>query len=167
MVSYTALFALMLLWVASIPLFGDTAVGRTLLALVYLGMMSVALTISLPPRWPRWWPLLALAIVLLPRIALSQEPTWLATAFELGGVLVAIVIPILLTAHVLGTADVTANTIFGALSAYVFLGFGWTQIYLAIDAFMPGSFSFPTEGPHSAFEYLDTRRRCVGLRWES
>jgi hypothetical protein len=151
---YTVLFALMIAWVIAIPLLGGTELGRGLLLLVYLGMMVLALDISLPPSWPRWWPWLALAALILPRLLLPPDASWALIAEHAADMVVGVLVPLLLTAHVLRTADVTANTIFGALLAYGFMGLGWAQVFMAIEALVPGSFSFPTEGPHDTFEFL-------------
>lgn len=47
-----------------------------------------------------------------------------------------------ITAHVLKAEDVTLDTLFGAASIYLLLGFVWTLGYMLLERLQPGSFSF-------------------------
>lgn len=46
-----------------------------------------------------------------------------------------------ITAHVLKVEEVAADTLFGAASAYLLLGFVWALLYTLLERLQPGSFS--------------------------
>lgn len=52
--------------------------------------------------------------------------------------------------HLFRTREVTADTIFGSICAYLLLGFVWAFVYAILEMVMPGSFSV-SEGSGSRF----------------
>jgi hypothetical protein len=59
------------------------------------------------------------------------------------------VAPIAVLARVLQDRRVTANTVYGALTAYFLIGLFWGFMYDAIEEIEAGSFAFPGE-PHES-----------------
>lgn len=145
------LLILMLAWLIALPLattFGGT--GEFLKAAFAFVAVQALLITSHHPRQRAFAVGCGLLIVLDATLEFPGVMN-LISGLVIGGVL--ILIPVRLSTYVLEQKDVDANTVFGALCAYLFMGMSWSVVYAVVDNLAPGSFAGP-EGTGLDFQTL-------------
>ena len=71
------------------------------------------------------------------------EAEWAVTAYLLATLVFSLSVAIMLLVHIFKhTKRITMDTIFGSVSAYLLLGFGWACAYALLEGARPGSFDF-------------------------
>ena len=72
----------------------------------------------------------------------SHQPQVVLITYSVYTILLAMVI-FLLCKDILGTMEITTDTLRGGLSIYLLLGFLWAELYILCEQFLPGAFSRP------------------------
>ena len=71
------------------------------------------------------------------------EAKWAVTPYLLATLVFSLAVAVMLLIHIFKhTRRITADTIFGSISAYLLLGFGWACAYAILEGARPGSFNF-------------------------
>jgi Ion channel len=153
--SYASLLVLLLANFLLLELVDDPrwgAVGSTILAAA-----ALIVAISDPDAGEglkRWhWIALALCLALAPLVLFVNSTEVIGLAYLLpAALLVSATLPVTLS-RVLRHRRVTAETIFGAVCAYVLIGLLFAFLYLAVSDLRDGPF-FAQPGTHPESEYL-------------
>ena len=153
--SYASLLALLLANFLLLELVDDPrwgALGSTILAAA-----ALIVAISDPDAGEglkRWhWVAVALCLALAPIVLIVNSTELIGLTYLLpASLLVTATLPVTLS-RVLKHRRVTAETIFGALCAYVLIGLLFAFLYLAVSDLRDGPF-FAQPGPHGDSEYV-------------
>jgi hypothetical protein len=153
--SYASLLVLLLANFLLLELVDDArwgAVGSTLLAAA-----ALVVAISDPEAGeglrPRHWVLVAICVALAPFVLIVNSSSIIGLTYLLpAGLLVTATLPVTLS-RVLQHRRVTAETVLGALCAYVLIGLLFAFVYLAVSDLRDGPF-FAQPGPHPQSEFL-------------
>ena len=71
------------------------------------------------------------------------EADWALTAYLMATLVFSMAVAAMLLTHIFRhTKKITVDTIFGSISAYLLLGFGWACAYALLEGATPGSFNF-------------------------
>lgn len=125
------------------PLLECGSAGNQVLTLLFSLVLLAAVLASSGRRWT-----LAVALLLaLPWLYLSWlHPLWRADATDVAASLLIIALGLfvlgLLLQSVLGAGKVGADTLCGAIAAYLLIGVVWALSYGVIEALDPGAFGF-------------------------
>jgi len=79
----------------------------------------------------------------IPAILVGSSPDWLLQTVLWLRLLYLLLVVGSIMRYILDRRPVTADKIFGALSAYLLLGLLWATVYALFDLLLPGSFSLP------------------------
>jgi hypothetical protein len=153
--SYASLLVLLLANFLLLELVDDPrwgAVGSTLLSAA-----ALIVAISDPEAGqglrPRHWVLVAVCVALAPFVLIVNSSSLIGLTYLLpAGLLVTATLPVTLS-RVLQHRRVTAETVLGALCAYVLIGLLFAFVYLAVSDLRDGPF-FAQPGPHPQSEFL-------------
>jgi hypothetical protein len=153
--SYASLLVLLLANFLLLELVDDPrwgALGSTILAAA-----ALIVAISDPDAGeglkPWHWVAVALCLALAPIVLLVNSTELIGLTYLLpASLLVTATLPVTLS-RVLKHRRVTAETIFGALCAYVLIGLLFAFLYLAVSDLRDAPF-FVQPGPHADSEYL-------------
>jgi hypothetical protein len=153
--SYASLLVLLLANFLLLELVDDArwgAVGSMLLAAA-----ALVVAISDPEAGeglrPSHWVLVAICVALAPFVLIVNSSSIIGLTYLLpAGLLVTATLPVTLS-RVLQHRRVTAETVLGALCAYVLIGLLFAFVYLAVSDLRDGPF-FAQPGPHPQSEFL-------------
>lgn len=155
--AYGLLFCSLLVYFVAIPLFEvDGAVNTGLDLLVILALLNALRTATRDPR-------LLVSAVLLGILAMSEMPM-LALGFPLGltlgltsGAFVVVMVLIggALLLDVYGATVVSHQTILGACSVYLLIGFAWFGVFTLLEIAKPDSFAFAAIHPSDQWQGED------------
>lgn len=146
-----SLFAILLL----LPFFTNNMAGYLLFELLYLDalLMGLSATGRLQPR-TKWvmvilWAL-GIALTLLAYNVLAKPAqVWASQAGSLVHLAILCVCIATMLLYVLATRRVVAETLFAAVSVYLFLAIAWGQLYMVLSRLDPGAFR-PTAASEGA-----------------
>jgi hypothetical protein len=140
---FGGLFLLMLLWLGALPFLGDGETSGRVFVAVFSLITLQALHITARSGTEQWM-LSAWVVIVLAAPLIDAAPV-LHLVLDVLAALLLVFVPVRLSAHVLGQSEVSANTVFGALCAYLFLGMCWALIYARVAAQHAGAFAIPDD----------------------
>jgi hypothetical protein len=146
-----AILALLLLH----PYIADGPINRILQGLFFTGIMITAIWACGRTRLQSWAGL-ALGIpylVVLWTARFTDAELWAVLAAGLGTTLFLYAAVVLL-AQVLRAEQVTRDTIYGSLCAYLLLGIVWAHAYVLLNELQPGSFEAANAGNGGVVDFL-------------
>jgi voltage-gated potassium channel len=128
------------------------AVGSTLLSAAAL-IVAISDPAAGQGLRPYHWVLVAVCVALAPFVLIVNSSSLIGLTYLLpAGLLVTATLPVTLS-RVLQHRRVTAETVLGALCAYVLIGLLFAFVYLAVSDLRGGPF-FAQPGPHPQSEFL-------------
>jgi len=140
-IQFGALLLLMVIWLFLLPVFDARGTGANIMIAAFSLITIQALSITARSRRERLF--FSLWVVLLLVSPALELPGLLKDVIGILAGALLIFVPVRLSAHVLNHDDVDANTIFGALCAYFFLGMSWSVIYEIVLARAPDAIAVP------------------------
>jgi hypothetical protein len=146
-IQFGALLLLMIVWLFLLPMLDARGTGGNILIAGFSLITIQALSITAGSRRERL--LFALWVIVLLVSPVLDLPDLLEDVIGILAGALLIFVPVRLSVHVLNHDKVDANTIFGALCAYFFLGMSWSVIYEIVLARAPGAIAFPEGTDHS------------------
>ena len=147
-IQFGSLLLLMVAWMFSLPLLDAHDTGGRILTAAFSLITIQALSITARSHGERlFFAVLVSALLLSPLLNLPAP--FLRLVGILAGALL-IFVPVRLSIHALRQRAVDANTIFGALCAYLFLGMSWAVIYEIVMQSTPSALMVP-EGTSQSF----------------
>ena len=147
-IQFGALLLLMVGWLFLLPILDARGTGGNILLAGFSLITIQALSITACSNRERL--IIALGVIVLFMGPLLDLPELLRQVIGVLAGALLILVPIRLSVYVLNHEKVDANTIFGALCAYFFLGISWSVIYEIVLASAPGAIAFP-EGTDRSF----------------
>ena len=127
-------------------------IGKLLTALVAGGAATLSLAASRARTWAIRASWLAWIVVVVAILIPGQEEIELAAAFVLALGLIAA--PIVILRRIAAHDEVTATTVWGAISAYLAFGIAFSFIYGSVHGFMPDAFNDVIDGGVGEFNYF-------------
>lgn len=152
--AYLAVTGLLLLLIlVPIAISGDDGLPGTISALIAGGAATLALAASRARRWAirlSWLAWVAVTVTIA--IPGGQDEVVAVASTVLGILLIAA--PVVILRRIARHTEVTATTLWGAISAYLSLGIALSFIYATINALDPGAFSNVIDGNLGEFNYF-------------
>jgi hypothetical protein len=147
-IQFGGLLLLMIAWLFLLPILDSNGTGSNILVAGFSLITIQALSITAHSHRERM--IFGLWVMVLLLSPLLDLPDLLETVIGILAGALLIFVPVRLSIHVLNHSKVDANTIFGALCAYLFLGMSWAVIYEILLTRSPGAIAIP-EGTGQSF----------------
>jgi hypothetical protein len=152
---FLQLLVVMLLGLLLLPWMGEHRLLQLVFMVVLLNGVLVAVSASKGRGWLAYVligaALLGLALQVL-RVVRPQEAAPIA-ASELSNTVVVLLCVVVILRYVFGTLTVTADTLFAAIAAYIFIAMLFSRVYLLMQITLPGSFG-PFEAANTELELV-------------
>ena len=140
-IQFGALLLMMVTWLFLLPILDARGIGANIIIAAFSLITIQALSITARSRRERLF--FSLWVVLLLVSPALEFPDLLKDVIGILAGALLVFVPVRLSAHVLNRDEVDANTIFGALCAYFFLGMSWSVIYEIVLSRAPDAIAFP------------------------